>query len=61
MIVGSTLNGSELVNVVEPVVTVTDPENSPAGTVAVMKVVPVDATVEAGVPPNSTTDEPLKP
>ena len=45
---GSTLNVCGLVvNVVEPVVTVTAPVSAPAGTVAVMNVVPVSTMVVA--------------
>ena len=50
--VGSTLNVCALVNVVEPVVTVTAPVSAPAGTVAVMNVVPESTMVVACVPPN---------
>ena len=59
--VGVTLKVCELVSVVAPVVTVTDPVSAPAGTVAEMNVVPVRAMVVACVPPNLTTDELLNP
>ena len=61
MIVGVTLKICALVNVVVPVVTVTNPVSAPAGNVAVMNVVPLGAMVVAGVPSNSTTEELLKP
>jgi hypothetical protein len=59
--VGSTLNVFALVNVVVPVVTVTAPVSAPAGTVAVMNVVPESTMVVAFVPPNLTTEALLKP
>ena len=46
---------------VEPVVTVTLPVRAPVGTVARMKVLPVNCVVVAAVPPNFTTDDVLKP
>ena len=61
VIVGVTLKVFELVSVVEPVVTVTDPVSAPDGTVAVMNVVPESVMVVALVPPNFTTEELLRP
>jgi len=61
VMVGSTLNVFVLVNVVVPVVTVTDPVSASAGTVAVMNVVPESTMVVAFVAPNLTTEELLKP
>jgi hypothetical protein len=59
--VGVTENFWGLVSVVAPVVTVTAAVNAPAGTVAVMKDVPLRVIEVAGTPPNSTTEELLKP
>ena len=59
--VGFTLKVCELVSVVAPVVTVTDPVSAAAGTVAVRKVVPVRVTVVACTPPNFTTDPAVNP
>jgi hypothetical protein len=59
--VGLTLNVWILVRMVVPVVTVTDPVRAPVGTVAEMKVLPVSLMDAAWTPPNSTTEELLKP
>ena len=62
--VGVTLKVWGLVSVVAPVVTVvtvTAAVNAPAGTVALMKVVPLRTMIVAYTPPNFTTDELLKP
>src|SRR5450432_1517346 len=56
-----TTNFFELVSVVAPVVTVTNPLVAPAGTVASRKVVPVRVTVVAFTPLNFTTDAALNP
>src|SRR5580692_3630412 len=61
VMVGSKSNVFVLVNVVVPVVTVKAPVSAPAGTVAVINVVPDSTTVVAFVPPNLTTEELLKP
>ena len=59
--VGVTWNMLLLVSVVAPVCTVTNPVRAPAGTVAVINVVPERVIAVACVPPNFTTDELLKP
>jgi hypothetical protein len=58
--VGVTRNVLLLVSVVTPVVTVTFPVSAPAGTVALMKVVPLSVIEVACTPPKFTTDELLK-
>lgn len=59
--VGVILNVDNVDKIVDPVVTVTLPVSAPVGTVARMKVLPVRAFVVATVPPNSTTDDDVKP
>ena len=59
--VGVTRKVCELVSVLAPVVTVTVPVSAPAGTVALMYVVPLRVMLVACVPPNLTTEELLNP
>ncbi|SRR5258706_15977181 len=56
VIVGLTRKVCVLVRVVDPVVTVTDPVTAAAGTVALMKVLPMTEMAVACTPPNFTTE-----
>ena len=55
------MNAFGLVKVVAPVVTVIAPVSAPAGTVALIKVVPPRVMEVAGTPPNFTTEVELNP